>query len=181
MNTRFSFVGKAAHKEKPTHRPASRWYGFRKGFGAATQVWDLENSPRAAAADTLSHPQQHKSNRGQLSAIAGGVGGWVKHKNKETQEKKVKITVFFLFVCAWCNNSQKKKKKKNKSSKITPFHKPKFDYEWKNKVVLTAAAGLYVGHKTLSIMKHLIIFSNCSNLVNFFNRYFTYILFIRCS
>lgn len=32
---------------------------------------------------------------------------------------------------------------------------------------LTAAAVLYVGHKAHSIMKLVIIFSNCSNLVNF--------------
>lgn len=79
-------------------------------------------------ADTMSCLQQHKSNRGELSAIDGGVGGWIKDKNKETHKKKARKTVFF---CASCNNSQKK----NEGSKITPFHKPKFDYEWKNKLL----------------------------------------------
>lgn len=49
-------------------------------------------------ADTMSYLQQHKSNRGELSAINRGVGGWIKDKNKETHQKKKKVrkTGFFL-------------------------------------------------------------------------------------
>lgn len=75
-------------------------------------------------ADRVSCPQQHRE---ELSAIDGAVGGWTK---EETHEKKVRKTDFFFFsICAWCNNSQKR----NEGRKITPFRKPKFDYEWKNK------------------------------------------------
>jgi len=46
-------------------------------------------------ADTMSCLQQHKSNREELSAIDGGVGGWIKDKNKETHEKKLGRQLFF--------------------------------------------------------------------------------------
>lgn len=47
--------------------------------------------PLCSSAEAMSHFQQQKSNRGELSAINREVGGWIKHTHTKKKFMKKKL------------------------------------------------------------------------------------------